>query len=181
MLTQPAPRNNYRVLQMKSGELEIGQDLKFQKRSWGVERAGWIIGALILFAAILGFFGPGPLNKARAASPDHRLSVEYHKLEHYEAPVHLRVDIAGSVATNGQIHLWINRDYVAALDIEHIDPQPESVEIDEERFVYVFKARRPPANSKVLFRFEPNKFGKTSARVGIVNGPELQFTQFYFP
>ena len=181
MLTGLALRNNYRISHMKIGELEIGQDLKFQRRSWGVERAGWIMGALILFAAIMGLFGPSPLNKARAASPDKRLSVEYHKLEHYQAPVHLRVAIAGDAATNGQIQLWINRDYVATLDMEHIDPQPESVAIDEERLVYVFKAQRPPATSKILFRFEPNKFGKTSARLGIVNGPELRFTQFYFP
>ena len=166
---------------MKIGELEIGQDLKFQRRSWGVERAGWVIGALILFAAILGLFGPGPLSKARAASADKRLSVEYHKLEHYQAPVHLRVAIAGSVATNGQIHLWINRDYLEAVDMEHIDPEPESVEISADRLVYIFKTPRPPATSKVLFRFEPNKFGKTLARLGLVDGPELQFTQFYFP
>jgi hypothetical protein len=181
MLTQLALRNNCRVLQMKIGELEIGQDLKFQRRSWGVERAGWIIGAFILFAALLGLFGPGPLSKARAASPDRRLSVEYHKLEHYRAPVHLRIDIDSNAASNGQIQLWINRDYVEALDMEHIDPEPESVEINEERLVYLFKAQRPPATSKILFRFEPNKFGKTFARVGLVNGPELQFTQFYFP
>jgi hypothetical protein len=181
MLTELPLRHNYRVLQMKIGELEIGQDLKFQRRSWGVERAGWIIGACILLAAILGLFGPGPLSKGHTASPDQKLSAEYHKLEHYQAPVHLRVNIDSSAATNGRIRLWINRDYVEALDLEHIDPRPESVEIDKERLIYVFKAERLPVKSRVLFRFEPNKFGKTFARVGIVNGPELQFTQFYFP
>src|SRR5687767_5732095 len=33
------------------GDLEIGQDLKYQKRQWTVQRAGWAIMCLLLLAA----------------------------------------------------------------------------------------------------------------------------------
>jgi hypothetical protein len=166
---------------MKDGDLQIGQDLRFQRRSWAVERVGWIIGGLILIAALLGLFGPGPLSKARTASADKGLSVEYHKFERYQAPVHLRIDIDGKAATNGQIELWLNRAFINALEIKHIDPEPQSVEIREDKFVYSFKANQPVPSAQVCFHFEPNKFGKTRAHVGVVNGPQLQFSQFYFP
>ena len=165
----------------KTGDLEINQDLNFEKRSWKVERIAWVIAALILVAALLGFLGPGPLGKATAASPDKSLSIDYFRVERYRAPVELRFQIAGGLAKEGDLQVWLHRDFVEALEIKDIQPKPQSVEISGERFVYGFKTADPPATIKVFFHAEPNKFGKTTAKAGVVNGPEIAFNQFYMP
>jgi hypothetical protein len=161
--------------------LEIAQDLKFERRSWRAERIAWVVSALILLAALLGFLGPGPLGKATAASSNKALSVEYYRMERYEAPVELRISASGSLAKDGELRLWIDRHFVEAVEIKRIDPEPEHAEINGERFVYVFKTAAAPSTIKLFFHLEPNKFGKTPAQLGVVDGPELQFSQFYLP
>lgn len=179
---RPATQNDVGFCAMqKIGDLEINQDLKFEKRSWKAERIAWAIGLLILLAALLGFLGPGPLGKATAASSDKSISLDYYRMERYSAPVELRVDVDGKLAKDGELRLWIHRRFVESIEIKHIDPKPDSVEISGERFVYVFKAADAPAILKIFFHIEPNKFGKTQAQLGVVNGPELQFSQFYLP
>jgi len=165
----------------KTGDLEINQDLNFERRSWKVERVAWVVAALILLAALLGFLGPGPLGKATAASPDKSLSIDYFRVERYRAPVELRFQVDGRLAKGGELRVWLDRNFVEALEIKDIQPKPQSVEINGERFVYAFKTAEAPATIKVFLHAEPNKFGKTTAKAGVVNGPEIRFNQFYMP
>jgi hypothetical protein len=165
----------------KIGDLEINQDLNFERRSWMVERIAWAVGLLTLLAALLGFLGPGPLGKAIAASPDKSISLNYYRMERYQAPAEWRLQIDGKLAKQGELRLWVHRRFVEAIATLQIDPEPESVEIQDERFVYSFKAVKPPPVIKVFFRFEPNKIGKTPAQFGVVDGPAVEFSQFYLP
>ncbi len=170
------------VLRMqKIGDLEINQDLNFERRSWMIERIGWAIGLLTLVAALLGFLGPGPLGKATAASPDKSVSLDYYRTERYQAPAEWRIKVDGKLARQGELRLWVHRRFVEVIGTLQIDPEPESVEIQDERFVYTFKSVKPPPIIKIFFRFEPNKIGKTPAHVGVVNGPTLTFSQRYLP
>ena len=170
------------VLRMqKIGDLEINQDLNFERRSWKVERVAWAIAALVLLAALLGFLGPGPLSKVTAASPDKSISLDYYRMERHQAPAEWRLQIDGKLAKQGELRLWVHRRLVEVTGTLQIDPAPESVEIQDERFVYAFKAVKPPPIIKVFFRFEPNKIGKTPARLGVVDGPAVEFSQFYLP
>ena len=165
----------------KTGDLEINQDLNFEKRSWKAERVAWAMAALILVAALLGFLGPGPLGKTTAASVDKSISLEYYRIVRDQAPVEWRLQIDGKLVKEGELRLWVDRRFAEAIGTRQIDPEPESVEIDEERFVYAFKALKAPPVIKVFFRFEPNKIGKTPARLGVVDGPAVAFSQFYLP
>ena len=165
----------------KIGDLEINQDLNFERRSWKVERVAWVIAALVLLAALLGFLGPGPLGKATAASPDKSISLAYYRIERFQAPAEWRLQIDGNLVKQGELRLWVHRRFVEVIGTLQIDPEPESVEIQNERFVYAFKAVNPPPVIKVFVRFEPNKVGKTPAHLGVVDGPAVEFSQFYLP
>ena len=165
----------------KIGDLEINQDLNFERRSWKAERVAWIIAALILVTALLGFLGPGPLGKAAAASPDKSISLDYYRTERYQAPAEWRLEIDGKLAKQGELRLWVHRRFVEVIGTLQIDPEPESVEIQDERFVYAFKAVKAPQIIKIFFRFEPNEIGKTPAHLGVVDGPAVEFSQFYLP
>jgi hypothetical protein len=163
------------------GELDIGQDLQFEKRWWKIERTGWTIILLVLIAALLGFLGPAPLTKKIAGQRNGPLWLEYYPFERYQAPVELGVQVRPGAVNEKVIRLWLDRHYVEAIEIEHIDPEPESVEIAGDRFVYTFKASDLRQNAKIMFHLEPNKFGKARVRLGLVDGPEIAFTQFIYP
>jgi hypothetical protein len=163
------------------GELDIGQDLAFEKRWWKIERTGWVVIALVLLAALLGFLGPGPLTKKTAGQRNGLLWVDYHQFERYQAPIDLKVHLSHQAPQNGEVRLWISREYVEAIEIEHVDPQPESVEIGEQRFVYTFKAAEVPKSANIVFHFKPTTFGKFPVRIGLVNGGEIGFTHFFYP
>jgi len=165
----------------KTGDLEINQDLNFERRSWRVERIAWVVAAIILVAALLGFLGPGPLGKATAASPDKSISLAYYRMERHQAPVEWRLQIDGKLVSQGELRLWVHRRFAEVIGTMQIEPEPESVEIEDERFVYAFKAVKPPPIIKIFFRFEPNKVGRTPAQLGVVDGPAIQFSQFYLP
>ena len=47
------------------GDLDIAQDIRSLNRAWKVQRAGWIVIALLLLAALAGLFGSGPVGDAR--------------------------------------------------------------------------------------------------------------------
>ena len=46
----------------------VREDMRFQRRSWMVERAGWLVLTAIALAALTGVFGNGPLSTARAGA-----------------------------------------------------------------------------------------------------------------
>lgn len=52
------------------GDLEVPQDLGFQRRACTFERIGWVAMTLVLLAAIVGVWGEGPLAQAEAVSRD---------------------------------------------------------------------------------------------------------------
>lgn len=146
-----------------------------------VERVGWVFAILVLLAALLGLLGPGPLSKAKAASPDGALSLQYYRLVRYEAPMVLAIEADGKLAKEGELRLWLDRKFLEMIELKHVDPEPASVQIDGERHIYAFKTGEVPGNVKVFFHTEPSKFGKAALRFGVVNGPEVHFKQFYFP
>lgn len=62
----------------RKGGLEVSQDLNFQRREWVVQRVGWVVMAVLLVAALLGLFGPGPLSKSIAGSASGPVRAEYY-------------------------------------------------------------------------------------------------------
>ena len=61
-VTQSAPR--------VSNEIEVGEDLKFQRKWWRFENFAWILFTLIIVLDVAGLFGRGPIAKAERRSAD---------------------------------------------------------------------------------------------------------------
>lgn len=161
--------------------LELDQKLDFQEKAWRVERIGWGVLTLVALLALLGLFGTGPLSSAVAGSDDEGLVVDYERFIRHDGEVSLDIEVAPQHVTGGQIELWISTDYIDDFLVESVSPQPDEVRAEGDRQVYVFLAEEPDAPARISFSFSPDRMGRYSGEIGIVDGPAVSFGQLSYP
>ena len=154
------------------------EDLAHERVIWRLQHFAWALFALIGLGALAGVFGSGPV--ARAKAQDASLSVEYERFLRYQAPSTLRLHVndgAGSALPA----VWLAKEFVDNLEIERIYPTPEQVKVGPDRFIYIFNVAQTNGKATISFHFKPDSYGKTSVRLGLVNGSEVSFKQFVYP
>ena len=164
------------------GSIEISQDLEFQRKSWRVQRIGWVVMLVIVIAALLGLFGDGPLSSAEAGNPESGLTVRYERFTRMGARHVLDVEIASAqVEADSAAQLWIDRSWHEANQVRSIVPEPARSAVVADRIVYSFDAPASAASIMVRFELEARSFGWIRARAGLANGPSLSFGQLAYP
>lgn len=162
--------------------LDDGEDLAYQHREWTAQRIGWVVMGLLVVAALLGLLGSmGPLSTAHSATPDESLGVSYLRFERHHAPARLVVQVAPEAVEAGEVRLWLDEDYLGTLGLQSIVPEPESMELGAERVTYVFAVGEGSGPMEIVFMYQHDGFWQQDARLGLVNGPSVEFDQFIFP
>ena len=161
------------------GSLEIDQDLDFERREWRVQRIAWVLGVLVLVVGFLGLLGGGPLSAGGTTSGP--LALDYQRLARQEADAPLRLHVAPDTAVDGQIAVWLDRAYLARVDIAQVIPEPVETEMGESRVIYHLAVADPAQPATITLRTVPGEPGLVSGRLGIVDGAEVAFTQFIYP
>jgi hypothetical protein len=159
----------------------VGDEMKFHRRYWLVQRAGWALIGLVLLAAFLGLFGPGLLGKAHAVDQNSRLRVEYERFERKQAETTLRIGLGAGAAQDGEARLWLSREYLDGIEIQSVTPEPERVEAAGDRVTYVFRVTDAAQETPVTFHFEPERMGRLRGRAGLADGTSVDFSQFVYP
>jgi hypothetical protein len=167
------------------GTLEIAYDEAFERRAWAIQRAAWILVALVLFAALTGLFGAGPLSRAERSAGEGALRVEYERYWRTSTPLALRVYARTGEAKQDRLHIWLSNAYLKNMQVKRVTPVPASEVASEGRLIFSFDYAPPVQNGtaplEVTFWLEPQSWGTQAGRIGIEGGPELAFTQFLFP
>jgi hypothetical protein len=161
------------------GDLERDRDLRFQRREWAVQRAGWLVMLAIVLAALSGLFGNGPLSTATAEVAP--LQLQYTRFERRHAPTELKVSVASSAVSQDQVEVWVSSDYLDRIEITSIVPEPEEVSETDDRVIYRFNIDEQTPAPRILIALEHDDPGLTTGRIGIVDGPELAFWQLVYP
>lgn len=159
------------------GDKKLG-DLTHERAVWKVEHWGWALFGLVLLSALIGVFGEGPL--ARAKAQNSQLVVEYDRLVRYQAPAHLKIHIRAAVASSMPA-LWIGHEFLDRVDVERISPEPERVKMAKDGLIYIFDMAQTNESAKVTIDFKPDGYGNTRVAMGLLDRPQLQFTQFFYP
>jgi hypothetical protein len=162
------------------GDLEVGQDLEFERRMQKVQRAGWAVMALVVLAALLGLFGTGLFSKAHIGREDAPLRLEYDRCLRYQAPQRLRVRLDSGAARQGKVRLWISDDYLERVQIARIYPQPEGVELGPDGQTFTFQTEDLTEPATVMFYVVPERVGSLPGRMRLVGGDLLSFRQFVY-
>jgi hypothetical protein len=163
------------------GDLEVNQDIKHEELTWRLQRIGWGLMLLLVVAALVGLLGPGPLSAAQAGKRGSPLWVEYNRFERYQSPVLLRVHVGPQAVQQGKIKLYISRQFIENIELERINPEPQSVELGVDTLAYSFDAPNLAASSTISFHFQPNTWGRLPLHIALQGGPRAEFSQFLYP
>ncbi len=160
---------------------DIPDDMAFQRRMWAFERTGWIIFGVILFAAAIGLFGGGGIAWTETATDDSGLSVQYERFARVAAPMRMHVTARPMSDGDSSVRIWLAREYVDAMIIDGVTPQPAEVEAAADRLVFEFTLVEPGETAAIVLDLEPRERWRVPARLGVEGGSTLEFNQFIYP
>jgi hypothetical protein len=170
-VSQSAPRVN--------NEIEVGEDLEFQRKWWRFENFAWILFSLIIVLDLAGLFGRGPIAKAERRTADGTIDVKYERIERTESPSILTIDFGPSAIHDGKIKLYISESLVKGLGTQRVVPAPLETMIGDGGLTYTFSASKPPAS--VDLALQPSGPGIYHFTVGVVNAEPVQARVFVVP
>lgn len=159
-------------------DLDINEDLPFQRKEWIAERIGWVAGLIILALALIGLFGGGPLAMATVSDDSDTLSVEYDRIVRKLSPTDLAISVP---AEQPEVSLWIDRSFLDRVTVEGVAPEPQEVVAGGGRVVYRFAVEPSGTPVVIRFSFEHEHMGLIDTRLGLIDGPALAFRTLVLP
>jgi hypothetical protein len=102
------------------GDLEVNEDLTFQRRSWVMQRVGWVVMTLVMLAALVGLFGgAGALGgEAQASSEDAAVSVSYERFLRFMKPTTLQIQLSQEAGKERKVSIWLEREYLDEFQVQ---------------------------------------------------------------
>ena len=96
-------------------------------------------------------------------------------------PTMLRIGLKPGAVTQGEVRVWLDRQYIEGVQIQHVSPQPQSVEAGSKGLTYVFNIAEPDQPTAFTFDLQPQKMGLLEGRVGLEGEEPVSFNQFVYP
>jgi hypothetical protein len=156
----------------------IREDMAFQRRSWRMERAGWILIALVTLAALAGVFFHGPASYARVRNADNSWAVEYERFAHKTVVTHFTLRAAAPVAD--QILIRLSPAFAETHEIESIQPPPSRASGGTYGLELVF-ARSGAGDVAIRIAARPRRFGIMSLHIEAEGRGSLNVFQLIYP
>ena len=151
--------------------MEMQDEIELHKKGWVAQRIGWVLLALILIAASLGFFGNGLVSKRYLS--DEIASVSYERFGRFETPIEMKVN----ANIKNKLELKIPQAYLRKMELDKIVPQPEEQRIENDNMIFSFAANDL---AQVTVYFLPQATGTISTSVDI-NGRTFNISHFIYP
>ncbi len=163
-----------------NNELEIDEDISFERSTWKIQRVGWVIMLLIVLSAILGFTGRGGLlnvNKQTVTSTDGTMEIEYERFQRREASSELKITLKNISTPSPTI--FFSTDFYTKQRIDKIIPEPEKVEAGADGIVYTFAVDAP--NTQLIFHTKSTTFGQIQYSVQRPGSSAETIKHFVYP
>ena len=163
------------------GDVEVEQDLTFERRSYRAQRIGQGLLAAFVLAAIAGFFGNGPFDRAKAADESGGLRVEYPRFTRRLTDWEMVVEVGPAAAQGREFQLWFDRSFAERFTLEGALPEPLDTAVDGDRVLLRFRREEDPAAARVRCVVRPLQSGRGEMQLGVVGGPAVTLRYFVYP
>jgi hypothetical protein len=154
----------------------VREDMRFQRRSWMVERAGWLVLTAIALAALTGVFGNGPLSTARAGAGP--LTVVYERFQRATRTTRFEFEIAPGPRSDATLHL--GGAFLRQFEIASIQPRPLTSTAGPDGVDLTFAAR-PNAGRRVVIWTRSRHYGLSRITAAADAGAAAAFWVFVYP
>jgi hypothetical protein len=161
-------------------ELQISENMEFQRRTWLAERVGWIVLGAVLVAALLGLLGGGGFIASDQLEGE-GLTVHYDRFLRVDSQMRLRIVARPTAESDTSLRIWISRDYVEALSLTTTTPQPDRVEAGADRYVFEFALADSTEAAAIVFELEARELGRLRGEIGVEGGSSVRFGQLVYP
>lgn len=152
-------------------ELQISQDMRFQRREWKLQRVGTLLLGLVLVATVLGLFGDGPLSKARRESG--RFAVEYERFGRFGSPVVLQLNVKGD-------RLWLGEAFLRNVQVNSVVPEPTAWRDTGNRHELEFAVPSGASELEVALHVSFREYGKLVGEAG-AGEDSVAWEQWIYP
>ncbi len=161
------------------GDIDINQDLAFEKVQWWTQRGGWALMVGVGVLALSGLLGHGPVSTDTVSASSGGFEIEFERFIRHRSPEQLVVEVGPEWVRDGQASVWFDALYLSGIELESLYPEPESARSGGGRFVYTFALG--PEGGTVTLNIMHEAVGRETARAGIEGGPEVRFEQIVYP
>lgn len=153
---------------------------EFHEHTYRVQRASWIVMAMLMLAGLGGLFGGGPLSDAERGLDAGGLRVNYSRFARVGAPDVMRVSVPTRSDADAFV-LLLDRAYLDRVRLDAMTPAPAVVAVADERVRYVFAGRAAAGRAAVTFNLTPQSIGFARTRVGMPGAADVAIWQFVYP
>lgn len=125
----------------RTGDVEVGSDLVFEQRWWGIQKTAWGTMVLLVLAGLAGVFGRGPLSKATAQAQGEGapLRIQYERFPRFKTPTALEVYVDQPAIASCQARVRLSGQMMNALRIQRVIPEPISTEPLPDGAIFTFQ------------------------------------------
>jgi hypothetical protein len=159
-----------------SRDYPVQENMRFQKRSWMVERFGWLVLTVIAVVGLTGLFGNGPASWARASGG--AVTVSYERFERATRMSPFVFALAAGPGSERTLHLSapFQRDF----EFASIQPPPLRSRADQGGMALTFAA---PAGApgQVVIWAHARFYGLSRITASLDGGPSAAFWVFAYP
>lgn len=153
-------------------DLPLDEDIPLAKKSFPIQVIGWTILYLLLFAALLGFFGKGILSVQKEQLND--IELRYEKYGRNQMPMNLELDFKN---IRDSILLQVPQEYFRHVQLRSVTPEPSEQRITKEFYSFLFKGN---GSLKVFVEVEPRQSGSVSSAISSGH-TTIPINQFFYP
>jgi hypothetical protein len=167
-------------------ELELGrseqraQRSEHQRRVTVGQRVGWAVLALIVLAALVGLFGPGPLSQVSRRDASGLLQVEYERFARYAGDTSVELQVLPVPDQPGTALVWISSEYLSSMQVQQVQPEPDTWTGVGGGVVLAFPVSGPDPIDVVL-QLRPDRIGTAPGAVGVPGQEPVEFRQLIYP
>jgi hypothetical protein len=148
--------------------------MRFQRRTWLIERIGWLVLALIVLLALLGLFGSGFLSKRSVGAG--ALTIHYERFQRATRLVQFTFHFAPSPRSERRLRL--NAAFQKTYEVSSIQPPPARSNADGVNLTFAVPVGGP---ADVVIWAHPRAYGTTQIEIRADDEPPLTFSAFVYP
>jgi hypothetical protein len=156
----------------------VPEDMRFQHRTWIVERVSWLALGLLVCVALAGLFGQGPLSRATASTGEQGIAVDYERFQRITRIARFEIRMAPFDSQDATLRL--SRQFQESYEVSSIQPWPLRSTAGPETLELAF-ARPASGDLLVTIWAHPRRYGLMRVQASGDRGGPVQLPIIVYP